>query len=172
VIGPGHGPGDGVAIAAQVRAGTVTATDVALQALAAVESGDGAVNSFTSVLAKRALVDAGRVDALVAAGRDPGPLAGVPVAVKNLFDVAGEVTLAGSRINAGDKPAGSDAAALIRLSQAGAVLIGSLNMDEYAYGFTTENSHFGPATTPTTWPGWPGARPAGRGRRWRPGSWP
>ena len=81
-------------------------------------------------------------------GRDPGPLAGVPFAVKNLFDVAGEVTVAGSRISADDPPASADAEAVRRLSQAGGVLVGMLNMDEYAYGFTTENTHYGPCRNP------------------------
>jgi AtzE family amidohydrolase len=142
------GNGDAVAIAGDVRAGRVTATEVAQSALAAVKSGDGEVNSFTSVLTERALLEASKVDALVAAGEDPGPLAGVPFAVKNLFDVAGEVTLAGSRINGEDPPATADAVAVSRLTEAGAVLVGSLNMDEYAYGFTTENSHYGPCRNP------------------------
>ncbi len=135
-------------VAEQVRAGARPATEVANESLAAIEAGDPEINSFTSVLAERALRDAGRVDALVAAGRDPGPLAGVPFAVKNLFDVAGEVTLAGSRINADHPPATADASAVSRLHDAGAVLVGSLNMDEYAYGFTTENSHYGPCHNP------------------------
>jgi AtzE family amidohydrolase len=139
---------DGLSIADQVRNGEVTAVDVARQALSAIERGDGEINSFTSVLAERALLDAARVDDLVAAGRDPGPLAGVPFAVKNLFDVTGEVTLAGSRINADNEPAATDASAVARLTQAGAVLVGALNMDEYAYGFTTENSHYGPCHNP------------------------
>ncbi|MDQ6617548.1 MAG: AtzE family amidohydrolase [Actinomycetota bacterium] len=141
-------PLDGVTIAGLVRGGEIKATDVAEQALHSIAAGDGEVNSFTSVLAERARRDAHRVDAQVAAGLDPGPLAGVPVAVKNLFDVAGEVTLAGSRINQERPPARADAAALARLTEAGAVLVGSLNMDEYAYGFTTENSHYGPCRNP------------------------
>ncbi|MDQ1442054.1 MAG: aspartyl-tRNA(Asn)/glutamyl-tRNA(Gln) amidotransferase subunit [Acidimicrobiaceae bacterium] len=139
---------DAVAIAERVRTGRIAATDIALHALAAIKSGDAEINSFTSVLTDRALLEAGRVDASVAAGRDPGPLAGVPFAVKNLFDVVGEVTLAGSRINADDPPATADAVAVARLTEAGAVLVGSLNMDEYAYGFTTENSHYGPCRNP------------------------
>ncbi len=139
---------DGLSIAGQVRSGEVKAVDVARRALRVIEVGDGDINSFTSVLASRALLDAGRVDDLVAAGRDPGPLAGVPFAVKNLFDVAGEVTLAGSQINADHEPATTDAGAVARLARAGAVLVGSLNMDEYAYGFTTENSHYGPCHNP------------------------
>jgi Asp-tRNA(Asn)/Glu-tRNA(Gln) amidotransferase A subunit family amidase len=72
----------------------------------------------------------------------------VPYAVKNLFDIEGEVTLAGSRVNRDHAPASSDAFLVQRLQAAGAVLVGSLNMDEYAYGFTTENTHYGPCRNP------------------------
>jgi Asp-tRNA(Asn)/Glu-tRNA(Gln) amidotransferase A subunit family amidase len=80
--------------------------------------------------------------------RDPGPLAGVPYGVKNLFDVAGLTTLAGSRINKHLAPAAADAVLVQRLSRAGAVLLGTQNMDEYAYGFTTENAHYGATHNP------------------------
>lgn len=139
---------DGHTIAARVRAGDVTAVEVARRTLEAIAAGDGEINSFTSVLTERAMRDAARVDALVAAGKDPGPLAGVPVAVKNLYDVAGQVTVAGSRINSEHPPAAADADAVARLCHAGTVLVGALNMDEYAYGFTTENSHYGPCHNP------------------------
>ncbi|MBV8534540.1 MAG: AtzE family amidohydrolase, partial [Alphaproteobacteria bacterium] len=112
------------------------------------EAGNGRLNAFTAVTASRALADAQRVDATVRDGRDPGPLAGVPFAVKNLFDVAGLTTLAGSKINRDHPPASRDATAVARLCAAGAVLVGALNMDEYAYGFTTENSHYGACHNP------------------------
>ncbi|MEJ2897713.1 AtzE family amidohydrolase, partial [Bordetella avium] len=87
-----------------------------------------------------------------APGRAPGaprpPLAGVPYAVKNLFDVAGLVTLAGGHVNAGNAPAQHDGPLIARLQAAGAVLVGTLNMDEHAYGFTTENSHYGACRNP------------------------
>ncbi len=139
---------DAVGIAAAVRSGDLSAVAATERALAAIAARDGAVNSFTAVVADRARRDARRVDELVATGVDPGPLAGVPFAVKNLFDVAGEVTVAGSRISADDSPADADAAAVARLARAGAVLVGMLNMDEYAYGFTTENFHYGPCRNP------------------------
>ncbi len=139
---------DAVGIAAEVRGGGLTAVAVAERALAAIAAGDRTVNSFTAVLADRALADARRVDQQIAAGIDPGPLAGAPFAVKNLFDVAGEVTVAGSAISAGDPPAAADAEAVTRLRRGGAVLVGLLNMDEYAYGFTTENAHYGPCRNP------------------------
>ena len=93
------------------------------------------------------------------------PLAGVPYAVKNLFDTADEVTLAGGRVNAANPPRG-DAVLVARLREAGAVLVGALNMDEHAYGFTTENSHYGACRNPHD----PPASPAARRRQRRGGS--
>ncbi|MBC7728524.1 MAG: AtzE family amidohydrolase, partial [Microbacteriaceae bacterium] len=83
-----------------------------------------------------------------AAALRASPLLGVPFAVKNLFDIAGLQTLAGSKIERDSAPASADAVLVQRLEDAGAVLVGALNMDEYAYGFTTENSHAGPAHNP------------------------
>src|SRR5581483_6926815 len=83
-----------------------------------------------------------------ASGRPLGPLAGVPFAVKNLFDVAGLATLAGSKINRERPPATADATLVARLEAAGAVLVGALNMGEYAYDFTGENAHDGPSRNP------------------------
>jgi aspartyl-tRNA(Asn)/glutamyl-tRNA(Gln) amidotransferase subunit A len=140
---------DAVGIAEEVRAGNLTAVAVTERALERIAAGDTAVNSFTAVVADRALRDARAVDQVVAAGGDPGPLAGVPFAVKNLFDVDGEVTVAGSKISAEDPPASADAEAVTRLSRAGGVLVGMLNMDEYAYGFTTENAHYGACRNPS-----------------------
>jgi AtzE family amidohydrolase len=88
------------------------------------------------------------VDAMRSRGEVLPPLAGLPYAVKNLYDIEGEVTLAGSKINRGNPPASEDAFLVQRLKAAGAVLVGSLNMDEYAYGFTTENTHYGPSHNP------------------------
>ncbi|MCX7229977.1 MAG: AtzE family amidohydrolase [Burkholderiales bacterium] len=117
-----------------------------------IELLDPQVNAFTAVLAERALNRAAALDAARAAGEASlGPLAGVPFAVKNLFDVAGLVTLAGSRVERerpGAAPAAADATAITRLEAAGAILVGALNMDEYAYGFTTENTHYGATHNP------------------------
>ena len=139
---------DAVAVAQSVRNGARSALSVAREALSAIEAGDRAVNSFTAIWAERALDEAARVDAVVAAGRNPGPLAGVPFAVKNLFDVAGQATVAGSAIHRDRPRAARDADAIRRLSRAGAILVGALNMDEYAYGFTTDNTHYGPCRNP------------------------
>lgn len=135
-------------IAASIRSGDVTAVEVAQATLARVRAEDPKVNAFTEITEARALADAAAVDAALARGEDPGPLAGVPYAVKNLFDIEGVVTLAGSKIEAGNPPAAADGFAVARLKAAGGVCIGALNMDEYAYGFTTENTHYGPSRNP------------------------
>jgi AtzE family amidohydrolase len=139
---------DGVGLVAAIRAGRVSAREITEAALAQIGERGPAVNAFTTVLPAQARADADRVDATHAAGRDPGPLAGLPFAVKDLFDIAGVTTLAGSKINAERPRAARDAAAVAALRRAGAVLVGALNMDEYAYGFTTENSHYGPTRNP------------------------
>lgn len=139
---------DAVATAAAIREGQISAVEVVTAALARIKARDKALNCFTAVTAQTALANAEEIDRAIAAGVDPGPLAGVPFAVKNLFDVAGLTTLAGSKINALDAPATQDATAVAALKRAGGVLIGTLNMDEYAYGFVTENSHYGPTHNP------------------------
>ena len=107
-------------------------------------AGNPAVNAFTDIVAERALRTADAVDA----GRVTGPLAGIPFAVKNLFDIEGLPTRAGSRINRERPPAARDAFLIRRLEAAGAVLVGALNMGEYAYDFTGENGHDGPSRNP------------------------
>jgi 1-carboxybiuret hydrolase len=135
-------------IAAAVRGGRLSALAVAEDALSRIGALDGRLNAFTAIFPERAFAAARKVDEAVRQGRDPGPLAGVPFAVKNLYDVQGVVTLAGSIIERDKPPAEADAALVSRLEAAGAVLAGALNMDEYAYGFTTENSHYGPTRNP------------------------
>lgn len=136
------------ATALAVRSGRISAVKVTEDVLDHIGREGGRINAFTAILADDALAQARAVDAAVRAGQDPGVLAGVPFAAKNLFDIQGLTTLAGSIIEA-DKPAADDDAPLVaRLKGAGAVLIGALNMDEYAYGFTTENSHYGPTYNP------------------------
>jgi AtzE family amidohydrolase len=137
-----------VAIAAAVRGRKISALAVAEAALARIEARDKTLNAFTTVTRTRALAEAETVDRTLAAGADPGPLAGVPYAVKNLFDIAGVTTLAGSKINRGLAPAARDATLIERLKGAGAVLLGALNMGEYAYDFTGENVHYGPSRNP------------------------
>jgi AtzE family amidohydrolase len=139
---------DALTIAADVRSRRRSARNVAEAALARIDSLDPALNCFTAVLRQSALAQAEAIDQKLIAGSDPGPLAGVPFAVKNLLDIAGITTLAGSKIQAERPPAGKDAAAVAKLKSAGAILVGALNMDEYAYGFTTENTHYGVTRNP------------------------
>lgn len=139
---------DAVSIAAAVREGKVSAVKITQAALAQIAVRDGELNCFTAITADTALADAARIDREIAQGNYPGVLAGVPFAVKNLFDIAGLTTLAGAKINAENPPATQDATAVAKLKQAGAVLVGALNMDEYAYGFVTENSHYGATHNP------------------------
>lgn len=135
-------------IAARVAGRTLTARAVVDACLARIAALDGAINAYTHVAADRARANADRIDAAIAAGEKPGPLAGVPFSVKNLFDVKGIATLAGSKINAGHAPANHDAFLVERLERAGAILIGAVAMGEYAYDFTGENAHYGPSRNP------------------------
>jgi len=136
------------AIARAVREGRLSARALVESRLARIEEINPRLNAFTEILGNRARREADAVDALVAAGRDPGPLAGVPFGVKDNYDVAGRVTTAGSIINRDLPAAAIDAVLLQRLTRAGAVLVGTQNMDEYAYGFTTENAHYGATHNP------------------------
>ncbi|MGE0748206.1 MAG: AtzE family amidohydrolase [Rhodospirillales bacterium] len=151
------------ATAALVRSRAVSARSAVDAALARIAAHNGALNAFTAVTAERARVAADAVDARIARGEDPGPLAGVPFAVKNLFDVANLPTLAGSKINAEHPPAARDAAAVRRLEAAGAVLVGTLNMGEYAYDFTGRNAHYGPSRNPHDLDRIPGGSSGGSG---------
>lgn len=134
--------------AASVINGEASALDIAQAALARVSALDDNINSYTAVSAERALCEARAVDAARARGDVLPPLAGVPYAVKNLFNIKHLITLSGSKLRSGDAPANDDAALVRRLTAAGAVLTGALNMDAYAYGFTTENTHFGVTRNP------------------------
>jgi aspartyl-tRNA(Asn)/glutamyl-tRNA(Gln) amidotransferase subunit A len=135
-------------IAAAVQGRKLSALAVTEAALARIARHDPVLNAFTDVTAERARATARAIDAAVAAGKKPGPLAGVPFAVKNLFDVQGLPTRAGSKINRGLKPSPRDATLIERMEAAGAVLVGALNMGEYAYDFTGENVHDGPSRNP------------------------
>ena len=126
-------------IAAAVTSGRVSATHIVEATLARIRERDPLLNSFTAVTERRALARAQAIDAARAKGEKLPPLAGVPFAVKNLFDVAGLPTLAGSKINRDLPPATHDATLIERLEAAGAILVGALNMGEYAYDFTGEN---------------------------------
>ncbi len=140
--------GSARAIATAVRDGQTTAVEVTRAALRRIEARDGALGAFTDVTAERALAKARAIDGARARGERLGPLAGAPFAVKNLFDVRGLPTLAGSKINRDRPPAQEDATLVTRLDGAGAVLLGALNMGEYAYDFTGQNAHEGPSRNP------------------------
>ena len=135
-------------LTAAFASGCVSAESIVEAALARIRKHDPLLNSFTAVTAQRALARAGALDDLCARGERLGPLAGAPFAVKNLFDIAGLPTLAGSKINRDQAPAQRDATLIVRLESAGAVLVGALNMGEYAYDFTGENVHDGPSRNP------------------------
>jgi AtzE family amidohydrolase len=135
-------------IATAVTAGRVSATHIVEATLARIRERDPLLNSFTTVTERRALGRAQTLDDARARGERLPPLAGVPFAVKNLFDVVGLPTLAGSKINRDLPPAPRDAALIERLEAAGAILVGALNMGEYAYDFTGENIHDGPSRNP------------------------
>jgi 1-carboxybiuret hydrolase len=135
-------------IGAAVISGALTARAVVDAALERISAHNGMLNAFTDVTADRARERAFLIDAERAAGRKLGPLAGVPFAVKNLFDVTGLPTRAGSAINRERGSATHDAVLVTRLERAGAVLVGALNMGEYAYDFTGENMHDGPSRNP------------------------
>jgi aspartyl-tRNA(Asn)/glutamyl-tRNA(Gln) amidotransferase subunit A len=135
-------------IAQSVARGETTALAVTEAALARIAKHNPRLNAFTDVTAERARSRAQAIDADRTAGKPLGPLAGVPFAVKNLFDVKGLPTRAGAKINRERAPAERDQPLITRLEAAGAVLVGALNMGEYAYDFTGENVHDGNARNP------------------------
>jgi 1-carboxybiuret hydrolase len=135
-------------IASAVPAGKISALEVIEATLAKIARHNGVLNAFTDVTAARARAKARAIDTAIAAGKNAGPLAGVPFAVKNLFDVQGLSTRAGSKINRELPPSPRDATLIERMEAAGAVLVGALNMGEYAYDFTGENVHDGPSRNP------------------------
>lgn len=135
-------------IAGQIARGERSAAEVVARALQAIDHDNPRLNAFTAITAERARAEAAAIDVRRAQGETLPSLAGVPYAVKNLFDVAGLVTLAGGRVNAGNPAAMADAALIERMHRAGAILVGTLNMDEHAYGFTTENTHYGACRNP------------------------
>ena len=140
--------GSATEIAAAVASGAVTARALVDDALGRIAALNPVLNAFTDVVAERARHTADALDARRAGGQPVAPLAGVPFAVKNLVDVAGLATRAGSKINRDRPPALADAPVVRRLEAAGAVLVGALNMGEFAYDFTGENIHDGPSRNP------------------------
>lgn len=134
---------------AELAAGTLSRFALVSRMLerAADRSGQGA-RAFTSLYSERALAEAAHWDAVQAGAGSLPPLAGIPVSIKDLFDVAGETTRAGSRVLAGQPVATRDAIAVARLREAGAAIVGKTNMTEFAFSGLGLNPHHGTPLNP------------------------
>ena len=135
-------------LAHEVRSGAVSARELVSHALERIDALDATVRAFVAVDETLALEAAERVDAAVAAGQDPGPLAGVPLAVKDLEDAAGFVTSHGSALFAGGSAATEDSPLVARLRAAGCVVVGKTNTPELGWKADTDNTTFGPTANP------------------------
>jgi len=134
-------------IARDIREGATTATRVLEEHLARIDGREGEIHAFNLVLRDEAMAAASRIDADVAAGKSVGPLAGVPIALKDNMCTRGVATTCSSKILEGWKPP-YDATVVTKLRDAGAIVVGKTNLDEFAMGSSTENSAFGPTRNP------------------------
>ncbi|MCE0742768.1 AtzE family amidohydrolase [Acetobacter sicerae] len=141
-------PPGALELAAAIRTGEQTARSVIEATLESLSSKDRTIHSVTHLFSDEACRQADAIDALRKQGKTLPPLAGVPFGVKDLFDIAGHVTTAGSVVLRNNPPAKQDAAVVQRLRQAGAIPVATLNMDEFAYGFATQNAHYGTTLNP------------------------
>src|SRR5262245_60758190 len=133
--------------ARKLRAREVTALEITNACLRRIDELQPSLNAFIRVMTEEARRDAETADRELAAGRDRGPLHGVPIAIKDIIDIKGVPTTAASRVREGHV-ATADAPVITRLREAGTVIIGKTNLDEFAFGTTSENSAFGAVRHP------------------------
>ena len=134
-------------IVKHISTGELSAVDCTQQYLTQIEKQNESLNAFLIVEGEEALETASKIDEQIAAGKSPGPLAGLPIAIKDGICTTGLRTSAGSRMLENFEPP-YDATVVERLRDAGAIVIGKTNMDEFAMGSSTENSYFGPTRNP------------------------
>src|SRR5437762_3970604 len=133
--------------AALLRARKTSSAELVRASIERIEALDGPLVAFITRTLESALADAARADRELASGEDRGPLHGIPVALKDLYDQQGSVTTAGSKIFASNV-ALEDAAVTARLRAGGAAIVGKTNLHEWAFGVTNQNPHFGAAKNP------------------------
>jgi aspartyl-tRNA(Asn)/glutamyl-tRNA(Gln) amidotransferase subunit A len=133
--------------ASAIRSGATTAEALVEACLERIARLDPAINAFIAVTSEQARADARTADRELAGGKSRGPLHGVPISIKDIIDVSGTATTCASRVRT-TQPARRDAAAVARLRDAGAIVIGKTNLHEFAFGTTNEDSAFGPVHHP------------------------
>jgi len=131
----------------RLRARQTTSEQITNDCLQRIDADNPRLNAFILVMADEARAQARELDRELAGGKDRGPLHGVPISIKDLYDIRGTATTAASRVREGHVADG-DATAIARLRQAGAVFVGKTNLHEFAFGTTNEDSAFGPARNP------------------------
>ncbi len=135
-------------IARAVRSKSVSARELTQEALDRIQRYNPTYNAFVAVDGERALTDAKTLDDRIAAGADPGPLAGIPIGVKDLQDAVGYTTTHGSALHQADPPATTDSPSVARLRAAGCIVVGKTNTPEFGWMGNTTNAIFGPTLNP------------------------